>query len=458
MALTGLDLTRATRTLAERLALVEEVANAPAHEQETSWIEWKSTLDLLDTAVQFQIARHVLGFANRHPDAASSDLGGCAYLLVGVEPGDVQGVNPIDAAQLDKAVNRYTGGTAGPRWSPDYVQCRGYTVLVITVEPPVWGDPIHTLKHGFDKSQPGMILIRRHGETEQANAQEAAMLSERLTRGTPQVEIGLRWVANKTPEIPAVGITDESVDQWAERERVELLRHLDEYQPELTTAAAAAMASALTRNIFGEKRTAAEYRDEVDGYIARARKAMFARVFAAAVGRSMPVGVALTNATDRNFSEVRCELKIGGPVRAVFDTEREARDLGKQFPARPRPYGAPPKDPFGLSGIAAAAAYTRAFTPPRLYRGYINNSASALVRFDPENLRPRDDVPLEPFVVIAGAPLAGKTLEVHWKATATNADGVASGSLTLTVAPEVIGIESLTERRTPAAPADDDPD
>jgi hypothetical protein len=122
--------------------------------------------------------------------------------------------------------------------------------------------------------------------------------------------------------------------------------------------------------------------------------------------------------------------------------------LGRGLMAHPR------KIPMGLSGLAAATAYTRAFTPPRLYRGYIDNSASARARFDPENLRPRDEVPLEPFVVIAGALLAGKTIEVHWKATATNADGVASGTLPLVVSPDVVGIEAITHPKTPPSKAD----
>src|SRR2546421_1713191 len=169
MPLAGVDLTRDIRTPAELLSLVQAILNAPKHEMELDWIEWKSTYQLLSADPQFQMARHVLGFANRHPDAAAAVVKGCAYLVVGVEPGNLPGITPIDSAKLSRAVDVYTGGTAGPRWSPHYVECQGRTVLVIVVEPPSWGDPIQTLKKPFDRYVEGAIFIRRMGETAFAN-------------------------------------------------------------------------------------------------------------------------------------------------------------------------------------------------------------------------------------------------------------------------------------------------
>jgi hypothetical protein len=67
-------------------------------------------------------------------------------------------------------------------------------------------------------------------------------------------------------------------------------------------------------------------------------------------------------------------------------------------------------------------------------------------------------VHLEPFFLLARPELAGPTIEVFWKATATNADGVAARTLTLTVARDGIGIESLTESRPPATPVNHGPD
>ena len=94
----------------------------------------------------------------------------------------------------------------------------------------------------------------------------------------------------------------------------------------------------------------------------------------------------------------------------------------------------------------------------RSFRGHIDNSASVKVAFEPVTLRPRDQVHLDRFFLVARPELAGKTIVVAWTATATNADGVAAGTLNLTVVPEVIGIESLSERITPAKPTSDEAD
>lgn len=454
MALVGIDLTRATRTLGERVALIEAVANAPASEPELDWIEWKSTLDLGLAKDLFNMARHVLGFANRQPETAAATMGGCSYLLVGVEPGNLQGVTTIDVAQLSTAIDRYTGGAAGPRWSPDYVQCRGRTVLVITIEPPSWGDPIHTLRHGYDNSQAGAIFVRRMAKTEQANPQEIVMLTQRAARRSPQIAISVRW-ASERPQILAAGVTKEAVEQWADQERAELIRRLEDYkEPDLTTPAAAAMAAALPRNIFGEKRTGDEYRKEVDDYIALARKALFGRIFANALRRANPIGIVVVNGTDGNFSEVRCELTMPDQLWAVFDRRAALDELSGKFPTHPRPFGAIDRDPFGLQR-PLDSVYALGLTPPRIYRGRIDNSASVKVTFDPVTLRPRDEVHLEPFFLLAGRGLAGATIEVDWKATATNADGVAAGILNLTVVPNVVGIESLKEGQAAANPADE---
>jgi hypothetical protein len=458
MALTAIDLTQAIRTLAERVALIEAVANAPSTEPELDWIEWKSTLDLSLAKDQFNMARHVLGFANRNPDVAAAAVGGCAYLLVGVEPANLQGVSAIDVAKLSTAIDAYTGGAAGPRWSPDYIQVRGHTVLVVTVEAPAWGDPIHTLRQGFGNALPGLPFVRRLGKTEQANPQEMVMLTARASRRSPQIAISVRW-AGVPPPVQAAGVTEDAVEQWVEREHDELIRHLEEYRaPDSSAAPVALAAAAFANSMFGEKRSAAEYRKVVDDYGAAARKGAAGRVYANALQRSQPIGVVITNGTDGNFSEVRCELKMGDGLWAVFDREAALERLLSKFPARPRPFGAINRDPFGTRGLSRLYNIGLPSVGRRTYRGRIDHSNSVTVTLDPVTVRPRDTVHLEPFFLLARPELAGSTIEVLWKATATNADGVAAGTLSLTVTPDVIGIESLTERRPPATPADEDPD
>lgn len=50
---------------------------------------------------------------------------------------------------------------------------------------------------------------------------------------------------------------------------------------------------------------------------------------------------------------------------------------------------------------------------------------------------------MDAFIVVARPELAGSSIELEWEATSTSADGVASGSLRLTVADEPLTLEEL---------------
>ena len=80
-------------------ALVRAVRDADGHD-EHRWIEWKSGLDLTSAAGQGHIAKAVVGLANRPPAAAARWAGGYGYLLVGVRPGAISGVAPVDPEVL----------------------------------------------------------------------------------------------------------------------------------------------------------------------------------------------------------------------------------------------------------------------------------------------------------------------------------------------------------------------
>jgi len=143
------DRTVSMRTKAQLLELVQAVVEAePVDEAE--WIEWKSTLNLGNKDGQFQVARAVLGFANRMPDDAARWCGGEGYLLVGVQPGGVVGVDAVDAADFAPGVDAYTGAGDGPRWEPAWLRVKGRMVLVVIVDSPRWGDRTWRLRraHG----------------------------------------------------------------------------------------------------------------------------------------------------------------------------------------------------------------------------------------------------------------------------------------------------------------------
>ena len=92
----AVDNTKAVRSRQARVALVTAILDAPAGEQETNWLEWKGRLDLTARATEAVVAKAVIGLANRDPEMAARAMEGCAYLVVGVEPGELTGVTPID--------------------------------------------------------------------------------------------------------------------------------------------------------------------------------------------------------------------------------------------------------------------------------------------------------------------------------------------------------------------------
>ena len=76
------DVTIAARGMTDLEGLVRDVIAAEP-ENETDWIEWKSSLDLLIPRDRFAIAKRILGFSNRDPIRAAKYMGGLLTLSSG---------------------------------------------------------------------------------------------------------------------------------------------------------------------------------------------------------------------------------------------------------------------------------------------------------------------------------------------------------------------------------------
>ena len=177
MSLSKIDTTRASRTQGELLTIVDAIYTAPSNEQETNWLEWKSSHNLETAEGRFAVAKAIIGFANRSVTQAQLACKGLAYMVVGVQPGAAPGFPPFDHAKLGQKLKKYADG---PRWTPHYLAFMGVTVLVIVVEAPESGDPIHTLQSNFDKFYAGTIFHRGTAHTEPAGPNEVTMLAERF--------------------------------------------------------------------------------------------------------------------------------------------------------------------------------------------------------------------------------------------------------------------------------------
>src|SRR5688500_15853364 len=111
-----INTSHALRRPSDLLALVRAILSAHTDE-ETDWLEWKSTLDLTSHAGRVHLARGILGLANRMPERAAHYCEGLGYLVVGAEPGNLAGVSPIDTAKLDDGLKPFLG-PPGPVWNP----------------------------------------------------------------------------------------------------------------------------------------------------------------------------------------------------------------------------------------------------------------------------------------------------------------------------------------------------
>ena len=255
----------AVRSRAQQQQLVRAVHTAAAHEQETNYAECKSTVELVGGGARGRavIAKAVLGFSNRDPDVAARAMGGCAYLLAGVAPGELGGVRAVDAATLEAQVAPYV--RAWVQWRADYVDVDGSTVLVVTVEPPRWGDPLHPVRKAYlpDSGGPklveGAVYVRRHASTEQASAADIDMVSRRAAR-RPGDELALDVRPAPDAALHALDISADARGAYIAGERMRLLG---------PPAAIGTMRVPPIGALIGrEPRSETDFRDDVERYLA----------------------------------------------------------------------------------------------------------------------------------------------------------------------------------------------
>lgn len=450
----GIPTDRAFRSRHELCALIRAIRDAPSSEMEQPWIEWKAAEKLLASSCLGEIARHVIGFANRSPEEAARIAEGCAYLLIGAEPGHLASVEVIDIAQLDQGLELYLG-TDGPQWGPDYVEVDGNTVLVVTVEAPRRGDRIHTLRKEYqqgdeDKSKEkpkkkscpaGTVFVRKNGRTvHPPDPATMNMLQDRLLDRNVQVELDVSWSPGSATAIVALDAGPDTLYRWLDRERRRLLapveaeedlrdknRWVEQFIP--------GIAGIRTGSILGtgDRRSPEEYRDEVDKYLVQAEIQLPARARALAVEQVAPtLEVWVTNGTDHNFQDVQVEIIFMGPVAGYVDQREIWKDV--DFPTAPNIYGTETSFESMINYVGL-----RRPSESALDRGWANNTPGRCrIQFQPINLRPRYSVRLPSFRLLAEPEAAGTTLTGVWYATSTSADGVKEGQLSVLVDPTVV--------------------
>lgn len=392
---------------------MEAIRDAPTAEPETDCLEWKSEWDLNETEKCFETAKHILGFGNRSVSAARGYFGGCSYLVLGVEPGNLCGLSPLDPATLNGKLGRYVE-SGKPRWSPQYIEVDGLSVLVITIEAPRDGDSICTLQKAFGGFGEGRIFNRRHGQTEEAKPAEIRDLERRIRSGRPQVELDLRRVGESS--LPIVSIPPALEEAWTEGERKRLALPPD---PARQARDPFHFPPPVTMNFSLDTRSRDSYRKEVSAYMKRAGRHLRAEVIERLIkadisGLKLEIG----NPTDKNFDGVEVVLKIPAGPTVWHETHEVATVLGASQPPKPwgkqRPFEVVPPNIQSLTFRSSVEI--------------VRDEGGATVRFAPEHVRPFASVSLPTVHLVLLEDDPGE-IEVSWTLTSSGVDGQAAGTV-----------------------------
>ncbi|WP_229075018.1 RNA-binding domain-containing protein [Actinoplanes sp. DH11] len=442
-----MDVTKQPRRISEWDAVLHAVVNADDNDEQT-WLEWKSTLDLRSKEqMATVVAKAIIAMANREPDKAAARVGGIGILLIGIEPGTVHGVKPVDNADLDKLITPYVGAD-GPVWSPHWTRFQGRTVLIIEVAAPQWGDPIHC----FHKEAPGVpdgaVFVRKLAQSTRANHLDIARLGDRRAARIPDTFDVTVSVESARP-LSRYGWRPEHLERFLVMQKQEMMKPLMAVREQRTRSAPVdTLISKIIaqdgRGVYGlglsglsgkiaEDRSEKQYEAEVDAYLDAIRSKWPAIVRRAAVHVLTSASFVLRNNSTRNYQDVLVELHVAGIAEAAeTDTDAKGFDLFAQLPKRPRAWG-PRDNPAMKIAVPNWQASTFVASRPQLPPPFtITNGGSFTLAFAPVALRPQQRQVLADNVCLLIPTTRTEPVTATWTATATNADGPpATGSFTI---------------------------
>lgn len=340
-----------------------------------------------------------------------------------------------------------------PAWSPLWVPFEGRSILVVTVEAPQWGDPIHTLQRDYEATLAGSVFVRRPGSTDRARPDDVLMLERRLLRGGSRLEQLI--VTSSGGPVGTVDLSEEAVERWLEHSRDEYLspmrteqtrraleRHADDMRGVVgftrfaeTTAAASEALACATAPFVGrrvdEDRTPEQFESEVGRWIDAARPHV-----AGAAGYgflhdpSSQFVLAVENPTERNVPDLQIEVTLPDGVVPFADDPEPVT-----LPAAPRPWG-----PHVEGGIDLGALARPTFSPgllgpaPRPTATSGRSVSGRAVRYWFDHLRPGARREAKPIRLLATQDRHGECV-ARWSATSSGLDGIIAGDLTILLGP-----------------------
>jgi hypothetical protein len=445
----NIDTSRPLRTQRQLGDLLTAIDGANASDESYS-VEWKSALDLRKAAGHFSVAKCILGMGNRPVRKSLPMFEGCAYMVVGMEPGSVVGVDVPDYADLQPWIETYTG-TDGPDWSPQQVTYKGVTVLVITIESPRDGDQAHPLRKTYspppktaDGKKPprgyseGTLFVRHLAKSEPASTADIRELEQRLLAGRSGVEAFDNLTADSLGAVRVLNFTQESEDaRYAQEEKA---------MPQLETDTAGSRPG-----LYGTAVPAFNLHrpEERDRYERERQK--YLRDFKAALrpyaldiaGRrhKAPFAVQITNDSNTILTDLQICVELPDNLHAFLTPGDNPVELPK-----------PPKRPSSLIPAILAATYGGAFRPPDMSgmfdRFYFANDRRS-VTFSITNVHPHrtemtDSILLFTKLSTVGVGnIAGARWDLPVSITAANRSGQWQGTIAVSAVVTVLAEENL---------------
>jgi hypothetical protein len=374
---------------------------------ETHWLERKGPLQLGTAGHKFAVAKAILAFANRDPDAAAPFFDGHALLVIGISnTGEVTGIPRIEDHQLIKALQPYLGQDDAPRWVArrHRVDDR-HDVLIIDIDAPRPGDPIFTLRRNFGNFPAGTVFTRPSTESEPADPRAIAMLSRRLIARTQDFQVELT-------------LNDDAVTRYTYDPAflaALLRREVDHYRRDLRPpppprdqpAALGRLARTQARTAFAatdrlkpqfdalrlmdvrheETRTEEEYLQEIEGWAASVQRD-FPNLVLDVLALSRPIATfTVTNTCGRFLEDLEVEVHIDGDV-IQHPKPYDANYLHERLPRRPRKLGPWFEPRFDARNFVPASNFARPMPPPRPNSTDFRNSGSVTATLSCDALRP----------------------------------------------------------------------
>ncbi|MFD4628179.1 helix-turn-helix domain-containing protein [Streptomyces sp. NPDC058475] len=407
----SLDLAKPFRSPLQIRELIRAIHEAGEHD-ENDWIEWKSTYDLTQKETKATLSRHIIAMANRMPAKSAAIAGGCGYIIVGVEPGNVTGVSTIDLADLESGMRPYLGHQ-GPEWIPTYATFEGRDILVISVEPPREGDPIHTLHKDFSKYTAGMIFTRRAAQTVQAGPGEVAQLAARTHKSESRQALQLAE-PTESVSVPTWLWLNSRLGAILDEERDEVEKGS---KPRPVQGGLAAFVQTSR-----DSRTEDDYKREVEAYVERYREYLYAAAYVRYVQQGYgALRLKIRNTEERSYQNVRLEADLPSQVTVLV-----AEDYSEEpeAPRRPIPLG---EQQFSIQGDLYNSLRF-AGPEPSIHLRVENGK----ILCDIKVIRAEEDVTLPTIHLVLHEDCTGEAIDMPWSITAINAVGRTRGVIIVT--------------------------